>query len=147
MLTTRTYDEIGSYPTSVIKDSFGSWTEACTAAGIDCGEKHGTRCVGPRGEQLESRCEREVAELLHGNGVSFDVHPPIGETNWVGDFYLPDADLWIEVDGYSDGDRPNSDSFEEKCAYFEEHTMEYDVVDSAEELEGRLHSRGIISAN
>lgn len=144
VLTTRDYDEAGSYPTSVVKDYFGSWSEACQAAGIDPGTKHGTRCTGPEGEKLDSKLELYVAQFLYENQVEYVVHPPIPDAEWVGDFFLPENELWLEVNGYSDGDRPNITAFEEKLEHYQEHGLVFKVITSVEELKHRLLEHGII---
>lgn len=145
-LTTRDYDKFGSYPTSVIKDYFGSWSRACHEAGIERGQKHGTRCTGPRDEQLDSKLELTAAETLDKNQLEYETHPSIPDSDWIGDFYLPENELWIEVDGYSEGDRPNAVSFEEKLEHYREHGLTVEVVTSEEELERCLRRRGILPA-
>lgn len=144
VLTTRDYDENGGYPTSVIKDFFGSWADACAAAGVDHGTKHGTRCTGPRGREFESKQELAVAQMLYENDVNYVVHPRLRKTNWVGDFYLPKYELWVEVDGYEDSERPNATSFGEKLSFYHEMGMDVVVVSSADELIERFRNQDIL---
>lgn len=146
VLTTREYDEIGSYPTSVIKSYFGSWSDACQAAGVEPGAKHGTRCGGPLGEVLDSRLELTIAQTLYEKQIEYVVHPRVPETAWTGDFLLPEEDLWIEVNGYQAGDRPNKATFEKKIQHYRDQRMAFEVVSSSEELEHRLRDWGILPA-
>lgn len=143
-LTTRDYDEIGSYPTSVVKDYFGSWSEACQAAGVERGTKHGTRCTGPLGGELDSKLELAVARTLDGKQLEYVVHPSIPETDWTGDFLLPRHELWIEVNGYDEGSRPNAPTFEKKLEHYRDNGMLFEVVRSSEELQHQLLERSII---
>lgn len=139
-LTTREYRDRGEYATSTIKKAFGSWREACEAAGVEPGEKYGEPCVGPNGERLESRHELAVAQVLADHGIAYEVHPPVPETNLECDFHLLDLDLWVEVDGFYPGQRPNEHTFERKLDLYEERGMEFVVVDGPDELRDRLFS-------
>ena len=137
-LTMRQYDEYGEYATSSVKRHFGSWREACDAGGISAGTRHGTPTTGPEGARLDSRHDLAVATYLHENSIEYEVHPPLGENGWYGDFYLPDTDLWIEVSGYNPGERPNAAQFEDKLEFYELTDRECVVVHSVEELERSL---------
>lgn len=143
-LTHRQYDRLGQYPTSVVKEHFGSWGDACESAGIEMGEKHGTTCNGPTGEVLESHLERAVATGLFEHGIEYVTHPPIEGTNWVADFYLPAADLWVEVDGYIAGTRPNERSFAAKLAHLDDIDAAVVVVETPAEMMAALRERGVI---
>lgn len=143
-LTHRQYDTHGEYPTSVVKEYYGSWRDACDAAGISPGEKHGTRCEGPNGEILESRHEFGVASLLTNVGLEYRAHPDIENTPWVADFHLPEPDVWIEVDGYARDSRPNKAGFAEKLKHLERHTKSVLVVKNADELRVTLEKQGIL---
>lgn len=140
-LTTRAYREHGEYATSTVKLQFGSWADACEVAGIEPGQKHGHECTGPAGAQLDSRFELKVAQFLYDNDISYRVHPKLEDTPWTGDFYVPDKELWIEVDGYLPGSRPNARSFQQKVAYFEKQQMNYIVVDSQETFQPVLETK------
>lgn len=137
-LTTREYDRLGDYAASTIKDTFGSWREACEAANVESGSRYGSECVGPHGERLESRHEREVARLLSDAGVEYRVHPDVPDTNWKCDFLLLEYELWVEVDGFPPGERPNRENFEEKLSHYEGNGMDYVVVDGPDELEAKV---------
>jgi len=143
-LTHRQYDDLGAYPTSVVKAQFGSWKEACDAAGISAGQKHGTTCTGPKGEQLESFLERAVASALVDLEIEYEVHPAVPETNWEADFYLPGCGLWVEADGYIAGTRPNERGFARKLAYLRERGAEVVVVESEWEIVDELRARGVV---
>lgn len=141
-LTTRQYDDLGRYATSTVKLVFGTWAKACSAASVESGSRHGTACKGPNGERLESRLERDVARWLEANDVEYVCHPRVGKTNWQSDFFLPGFDLWVEVDGYDDGGRPNAESFATKLSHYEDAGMEYVTVDGPDVLEGKLLELG-----
>jgi len=143
-LTHRQYDTHGEYPTSVVKEYFGSWRDACDAAGISPGEKHGTRCEGPHGEILESKPEFDVATLLTNIGLEYRAHPEIENTPWIADFHLPGSGVWIEVDGYARDSRPNKAGFTEKLNHLERHTETVLVVKNDDELRGALEKHGIL---
>ncbi|QKY20129.1 hypothetical protein B4589_006955 [Halolamina sp. CBA1230] len=144
-LTHRQYDVLGRYPTSVVKEHFGSWADACAAAGIEMGEKHGTTCDGPKGEHLDSYLEQAVAVVLVEHGVEYVAHPPIPGTNWVADFHLPECGLWVEVDGYIAGSRPNEQSFAEKLAHLDSIDADVVVVETPAEMVTALRERGVIA--
>lgn len=143
-LTMRQYDDRGSYATSTLKKHFGSWDEACTAAGIDAGTKHGVHCTGPQGNTLDSWRERTVATFLHEHGIEYETHPSVDGTDYSADFYLPAADLWIEVDGYVEGNRPNEEEFELKLEHFRSNDMDHAVVEGSDELAAELERRGVV---
>lgn len=139
-LTHRQYDDLGAYPTSVVKEQFGSWKVACDAAGLSSGQKHGTDCTGPLGERLDSYRERRVAIALCDREIEYVSHPSIEETNWVSDFYLPELLLWVEVDGYAAGTRPNERGFKKKVAHLREQGESVVVVETAEELVTKIEA-------
>ncbi|MFB6078431.1 MAG: hypothetical protein ABEJ80_05590, partial [Halarchaeum sp.] len=109
------------------------------------GEKHGAPCRGPHGAQLESRHELAVATLLNDAGLTYDVHPAVENTRWRGDFFLPDIGLWIEVDGYAEGTRPNAEGFAEKLAHLRDAGHDVVVIRDVADLNAALRERGITS--
>jgi len=140
-LTSRQYERHGEYGKTTIKETFGSWSEACKRANIDAGEKYGINCEGPRGGVLDSLQELRVAQLLHERGLEYEAHPEIGETGWISDFYIPVQDLWVEVNGFADSERPNARDFERKMRYYEEQGLDCVVIESPEELREELDQR------
>jgi hypothetical protein len=140
VLRLRQYDENGSFDGSSMKVRFGSWSEACTEAGIECGTRHGERCVGPNGNQLDSRHELAVARYLDEAGIEYETHVGVGSTRWTCDFYLPNQCLWVEVDGYVAGERPNERMFTQKLGYYAFRGMDFVVVKTPEELRESLAS-------
>ncbi|GGL33434.1 hypothetical protein GCM10009037_16340 [Halarchaeum grantii] len=143
-LTHRQYDEHGEFPTSVVKEHFGSWRAACDAADILAGERHGTPCRGPSGVRLDSQYELAVATYLHDAGLAYDVHPEVEGTRWRGDFYLSDVDLWVEVDGYAEGTRPNAHGFAKKIAHLRDAEQDVAVVRCIADLEAALRERDVV---
>lgn len=140
-LTTREYEDVGSYSKDTLKSYFGSWTNACDAAGIDCGQKHGEGCIGPNGNWLESRHELAIAEWLDEEGIGYEAHRSLGVTRYICDFYLPDPALWVEVDGYVRGGRPNTRGFAQKLGYYAFRDLDYVVVKTPDELAEGLRFR------
>lgn len=139
-LTTRDYEDVGSYSKDTLKSYFGSWSKACDAAGIDSGRKHGDGCTGPNGNWLESRHELAIAEWLDEQEIEYEAHKPLGDTLYSCDFYLPQMDLWVEIDGYVRGGRPNSKSFARKLGYYVFRDLDYVVVKTPCELSEVLES-------
>lgn len=144
-LRLRQYDEHGSFSGSSMKERFGSWSEACAAAGLDCGTRHGIQCTGPQGNRLDSQHERLVAAFLDDCGIEYVVHRDVDDLGYESDFYLPDVDLWVEVDGYVAGGRPNVANMDAKRDYFESKDLDYVVVQDGDELAEALRERGILS--
>lgn len=143
-LRLRQYDTHGSFSGSSVKERFGSWAEACEEAGIDCGTRHGVQCTGPQGNRLDSQHERLVAVFLDDSGIEYEVHPDVGDLGYEADFYLPDVDLWVEVDGYVSGGRPNAENMVAKREYFEANDLDYVVVEDSDELAAALRKRGAL---
>jgi hypothetical protein len=141
-LTTRQYAERGAYGDDTIKQTFGSWTEACEQARIEPGQKYGIRSEGPTGETLDSLLERRISQFLHDREIDYDVHPELEGTDWQGDFYLPEFDLWVEVDGFAEGERPNAEEFNRKLEHYDRSEMDCVVVEEREELAEGLRRRG-----
>lgn len=86
-LRLRQYDDHGSFDGSSMKARFGSWSEACAEAGIECGTRHGIQCTGPQGNRLDSQHERLVAVFLDDCGIEYVVHPDVGDLGYEADFY------------------------------------------------------------
>lgn len=141
-LTTRQYAERGKYGDDTIKGTFGSWTEACEEARIEPGQRYGVASEGPTGERLDSLLELRVATFLYGSGIEYGVHPELAGTDWRGDFYLPGFDLWVEVNGFVEGERPNKEDFARKREHYDRREMDCVVVQAPEELAAELRSRG-----
>lgn len=143
-LTLREYDDHGEFATSTVKKHLGSWSEACETANVDPGRRHGDECLGPNGNQLDSRHELAVARYLDELGFEYETHVRLGETLWTCDFYAPRPELWIEVDGYVAGGRPNARSFAQKLGYYAFRGMDFAVVKTATELERELREREVL---
>lgn len=133
-LTTRAYAADGSYSDDTVKATFGSWRTACERAGIEPGRKYGVACEGPSGATLDSRRELRVARFLDERGIEYVVHPAVPDSDWLGDFYLPAFDVWVEVDGFADGERPNEAAFARKLGHYEALNLDCLVVETATAL-------------
>lgn len=143
-LTMREYDDHGEFATSTVKKHFGTWSEACDRAGIDSGRRHGEQCLGPNGNRLDSRHELAVARYLDELGYDYATHVQLGETRWTCDFHVPSLELWIEVDGYVAGGRPNERSFTQKLGYYAFRGMDFAVVKTIADLERELQERNVL---
>lgn len=143
-LRLRQYDKHGSFSGSSMKERFGSWAEACEAADLECGTRHGIQCIGPQGNRLDSQYERLVAVFLVDWGVEYLVHPEVDDLGYESDFYVPDVDLWVKVDGYVAGGRPNVVNMGAKRDYFESNNFDYVVVQASDELAEALRKRGVL---
>lgn len=137
-LTTREYDEVGEYTSGTIKDQLGSWSNACETSGITPGSRYGKSCVGPNGNTLDSYHELRAATILDQLDLQYETHPPVPESDWVADFYVPSTDLWIEVDGFLNGDRPNEHSFKSKLEHYSTVGLNHLVVRSDESIRDQL---------
>jgi hypothetical protein len=133
-LTSRQYAEHGAYGDDTIKQTFGSWRTACERANIDAGEKYGIPCEGPNGETLDSLQELRVARALAARDIEYNVHPRVEDTEWRSDFYLPEIDLWVEVNGFAAGERPNAQDFQRKLEYYETQDLDCLVVESPDSV-------------
>lgn len=146
-LRLRQYDDHGEFTSSSVKERFGSWAEACEEAGIDCGTRHGVQCTGPQGARLDSQHERLVSLFLDDCGIEYEVHPDIDGLPYESDFYLPGIGLWVEVDGYVAGGRPNQENMVAKRRHFEANGLDYVVVEDGNELEAELQRRDALLTN
>lgn len=124
-LTVREYISVGDYSHDTIKNTFGSWTEALDEAGVSSGSKHGHSVKCECGETLDSMNEKVVGDILHSMSVNHHVHSKVPESNFKTDFYLPDQDVWIEVDGYEEGERPNSERYKDKLEHYSDNELTY----------------------
>lgn len=124
-LTTRVYIEIGDYSHSTIKKHFGSWTDALKEAGVESGEKHGQSVECKCGAMLDSVNEKIVGDMLHKLGVEHIPHKQLPGSRYLTDFYLPNPNLWIEVDGYKKAERPNRDAYSDKKSYYKECGLDF----------------------
>ena len=91
---------------------------------------------------LDSWHEYIAARFLDDCGIRYQVHPEVG-ARWTGDFYLPDADLWVEIDGYIAGDRPNERAFARKVEHYDSTERDYVIVDTSTGLESGLRRRSV----
>ena len=85
-----------------------------------------------------------VAVFLNDCGIEYTVRPDVGGLGYEADFYLPDPNLWVEVDGYVGGGRPNAANMEAKREYFESNGLDHVVVENSTELEEELRKRGAL---
>lgn len=51
------------------------------------------------GTYYQSSIEKKCFELLEQSGIAFEAHKHLPNSTKVSDCYLPDKDLWVEIDG------------------------------------------------
>lgn len=124
-LTMRKYMEVGSYSHSAVKSVFGTWNNALDELDIDKSTRHGNVRECLCGKQLDSTKEKLVGDILHKFGVEHEVHKQLPDSKFVTDFYIPNGDIWIEVNGYTDDGRPNIEQFRKKRTEYDEKSLNY----------------------
>jgi len=134
-LTSRKYIEIGQYNHNTVKRKFGSWKEAAEAAGIKSGSKHGEVVECKCGFKLDSMKEKVVGDLLHDLSVDHKIHKSIPDSNFVTDFFIPQLNLWIEVDGYKQDGRPERSKFSDKIDHYDSLDLDYIVISIPDSVE------------
>jgi hypothetical protein len=134
-LTSREYINIGQYSHSAVKRKFGSWKEAAEAAGIKSGSKHGEVVECQCGCKLDSMKEKVVGDLLHDLSIQHEIHKDIPESDFITDFFIPRADVWLEVDGYKEGERPERSKFDDKLDHYDDLGIDYIVLSIPHSLE------------
>ena len=92
----------------------------------------------------DSQHERLVAVFLNDCGIEYTVHPDIGGLGYEAEFCLPEPNLWVEVDGYVGGGRPNAANTEAKREYSESNGLDHVVVENSTKLEEELRKRGAL---
>jgi hypothetical protein len=67
----------------------------------DIGRKggFGNRCITQSGIKCDSQFERKAFELLEHFGINFEPHRALPESARLCDAFLPDHNIWIEMDG------------------------------------------------
>lgn len=124
-LTVREYISVGDYGHDTIKKTFGSWKEALDEANVSSGSRYGHSVDCQCGQTLDSMNEKVVGDILHSIGVNHEVHTDIPESDFKTDFYIPNQDVWIEVDGYEEDERPNRESYEDKLEHYSNNDLTY----------------------
>lgn len=123
--TPSVYARHGSFPMSAIERIFGSWANALDAAQGSSERDHGIEQECECGEVLHSKSEKKVGDLLHEHCIAHTIHKELPGLQRECDFYLPEYDLWIEVDGYGPDDRPNPDTHAQKIHYYRTQELNY----------------------
>jgi len=59
----------------------------------------GTKGTTPGGTKYQSLLEKKCFEFLENEKINFVAHKPLPDSSKVSDVYLPERDLWIEIDG------------------------------------------------
>ena len=111
----------------------------------DIGRKGGFGKKGytQNGTYYQSSIEKECFEWLEDNGILFEAHKPIPNSTKVSDCYLPNQDLWIEIDGI-DRDKRQKWLEEEykfwsnKLDIYRENNLNFSVVKSFDEFKELL---------
>jgi|ERR1044072_3091177 hypothetical protein len=59
----------------------------------------GTKGYTTGGVYFQSSFEKKVFEYLEENSINFEAHKPVMNSSKISDVYLPEIDLWVELDG------------------------------------------------
>jgi len=86
---------------TTIRDRFGSWNEAIKAAGFEPNENDGfgTRTIADDGVLYRSHYETMFVNRFLFNKEIYEYEVKYPNHNKYYDFYLPERDIYIEIDG------------------------------------------------
>ena len=89
-----------SFYVSPYQNHFGSWNKAIEAAGFtpNINDGFGIRTLGKDGILYRSQYEAKFADNYLYNKYKYEYEKPYGN-GWYYDFYLPEQDLYIEING------------------------------------------------
>lgn len=102
----REFTDIIKYPSfTTVKKYFGSWNKAVEAAGFIANIQNGFgyNTYGKDGELYDSFLEAYFVDNYLYEKYIYEYYKPY-PNGWFSDFYLPEQDLYIEIDG---GCRPH----------------------------------------
>lgn len=99
----------------------------------------GKKGITKGGTRYESSIEKQCFEYLEENKIEFEPHKNIPTTSKVSDVYLPDTNLWIEIDGINREKKKQwlgKDYlyWKEKLSLYEELCLNLKVVNTFEEF-------------
>lgn len=91
------------------------------------------------GNYYESNFEKICFEYLENKNIKFEAHKYLPNTSRVSDLYLPDLNLWIELDGIDREKRKkwlrkNYDKWIEKIQIYENQNLNYKIIKNFEEF-------------
>ncbi len=106
------------------------WAEILQLAGLDISQYF----VARDGHIYDSSFEVEAANILLDHEIKYEPHKRVcSNRRWTCDFYLPDLDLWLELDGLEDR-RRDKDKLKEKLSYYKNHNYKYYVLTRDQDL-------------
>lgn len=123
-ITIRKYKKLGDYSEGTIIKFFNSWNSALKACNLSINSKHGNQTTCKCGKILDSNIEKTVGDILHEKNLKHQVHKRIPSSDFISDFYLPNYDLWIEVDGYWKYTRPQHSRKSEKQETYQDNELD-----------------------
>lgn len=108
----------------------GAVEAKCRTLGVSTRDHYGLfgKRSNFRNVEYRSESELKVAKFLFEKNISFEYEKPLTEDRgWTCDFYLPDYDIWLEVDGLG-ASRRQTDSHVDKYAFYNTNHMNYIVI-------------------
>lgn len=137
-LTDRIYSEKGKYSWGTIKRLFGSWIEFIEEADIQSSQSHGTKTPCKCGEMTDSIIEAGIGGILTDKDIDHEHHVNVGNGTHTCDYYIPQFDLWVEVDGYWKDSRPNTTNWGKKLKHYIDNDLTVIIVQSINDFEKLL---------
>jgi hypothetical protein len=95
------FQYLGDYPNfSTVQRKFGSWNNAIEAAGFTAtiSNTYGVPTKGLDGILYKSQAEAYFSNKFLYGKHQYEYEKPYGN-GWYSDFYLPELDLYVEIDG------------------------------------------------
>lgn len=90
------------YPSfKTVQNHFGTWNNAIEAAGFEANIQNGfgIDTYGLDGHLYRSKAEAYLADNFLYGKYNYIIEPTYPESNWLYDWYIPELDLYIELDG------------------------------------------------
>lgn len=111
---------------NTVQRRFGSWNKGVEAAGFETSLNHGfgIKTRAKDGMEYKSKSEAFIVDNLLYNKFTYEYEKPYGN-GWFSDFYLPDYNLYLEVDGNL---RPERTA--QKLKYFNDNNINYIFIDT-----------------
>ena len=118
---------------TTIMNKFGSWNKGIEAAGfVGSTVFYGAHLQAKDGDWYRSHAEVEFVNKYLYNVYKYYYELPYGN-GWYYDFYLPEKNLYIEIDG---GLRP--ERIKEKIEYHKENNIKCAVISTDEVFNGKV---------
>jgi len=92
-----------------------------------------------KGTRYDSSFEKRCFEFLENNNIIFIPHKSLPESSKISDIYLPEKDLWVELDGINREQRKkylgkDYDYWLDKLKQYKEKGLKYEIFYTYEEF-------------